>query len=253
MSHTHRVCTFAWLFLFILLLTSSAMGAPADLPKLSIGISQSQNSQDIAMSLRIILFLSVLSLAPAIIMILTSFTRIIIVLAFVRQAIGTQQIPPNQILISFALFLTFVTMTPVITDIHQNAYKPMMENKISQQEALKKTMKPLREFMFKQTRKKDIALLMEASRLPQPRSKDDVPTMVLIPSFVLSELKTGFEMGFALFIAFIIIDMVVASILMSLGMMMIPPMMVSLPLKIMIFVMADGWHLVAKSLIQSLR
>jgi len=186
-------------------------------------------------------------------MLLTSFTRIVIVLAFVRQAIGTQQIPPNQVLISLALFLTFITMSPVINDVYRNAYKPFTEKKISQQTAYNRAIKPVRDFMFRQTRQKDISLLMEASRLPRPKSREDVPTMVLIPSFALSEMKTGFEMGFALFLAFIIIDMVVASILMSLGMMMIPPMMISLPMKILIFVMADGWHLIAKSIIQSFR
>jgi flagellar biosynthesis protein FliP len=237
----------------LFIVKGNSWAAAVAIPKVSLGVSSSQNPQDLAASLQIVMILTVLSLAPAILMLLTSFTRIIIVLSFVRQAIGTQMIPPNQVLISFALFLTFITMSPVITEIHQNAYKPYVEKKISQSQAFNNAMNPMREFMFRQTRQKDIALIMEASKLPHPKSRKDIPTMALIPAFALSELKTGFEMGFALFIAFLIIDMVVASILMSLGMMMIPPMMVSLPLKILIFVMADGWYLVAKSLIQSIR
>ena len=236
-----------------LLLLSFEAAAAAPIPKISLGISQSNNPQDLATSLQIMFLLTILSLAPAILMLLTSFTRIIIVLSFLRQALGTPTIPPNQVLLSFALFLTFITMSPVINQIYKNAYKPFVEKKISQSVAANNAIEPVREFMFRQTREKDIKLFMNASKLPKPRVKKDIPTMILIPSFAMSELKTGFEMGFALFLAFIIIDMVVASILMSLGMMMIPPMMVSLPIKILIFVMADGWYLVAQSLIQSIR
>jgi len=236
---------------FLLLSFEAAAAAP--IPKISLGISQSNNPQDLATSLQIMFLLTILSLAPAILMLLTSFTRIIIVLSFLRQALGTPTIPPNQVLLSFALFLTFITMSPVINQIYKNAYKPFVEKKISQSVAANNAIEPVREFMFRQTREKDIKLFMNASKLPKPRVKKDIPTMILIPSFAMSELKTGFEMGFALFLAFIIIDMVVASILMSLGMMMIPPMMVSLPIKILIFVMADGWYLVAQSLIQSIR
>ncbi len=238
---------------FCLLLFCSDVSYAAPVPKISLGISQSNNPQDLATSLQIMLLLTILSLAPAILMLLTSFTRIIIVLSFLRQALGTPTIPPNQVLLGFALFLTFITMSPVVTRIYQNAYKPFMEKRISQSVAAKNAIEPVREFMFRQTREKDIKLFMEASKLPKPRVRNDIPTMILIPSFAMSELKTGFEMGFALFLAFIIIDMVVASILMSLGMMMIPPMMVSLPIKILVFVMADGWYLVAQSLIQSIR
>lgn len=236
-----------------LLLLSFEAAAAAPIPKISLGISQSNNPQELATSLQIMFLLTILSLAPAILMLLTSFTRIIIVLSFLRQALGTPTIPPNQVLLSFALFLTFITMSPVINQIYKNAYKPFVEKKISQSVAANRAIEPVREFMFRQTREKDIKLFMNASKLPKPRVKKDIPTMILIPSFAMSELKTGFEMGFALFLAFIIIDMVVASILMSLGMMMIPPMMVSLPIKILIFVMADGWYLVAQSLIQSIR
>lgn len=248
----HKRTAPAILALSLLLLCSDAAFA-VPIPKISIGVSQSNNPQELATSLQIMLLLSVLSLAPAILMLLTSFTRIIIVLSFLRQALGTPTIPPNQVLLSFALFLTFITMSPVITKIYKNAYKPFIEKKISQSVAAKNAIEPVREFMFRQTREKDIKLFMNASKLPKPRVRNDIPTMILIPSFAMSELKTGFEMGFALFLAFIIIDMVVASILMSLGMMMIPPMMVSLPIKILIFVMADGWYLVAQSLIQSIR
>lgn len=242
-----------FLIMMFFLLTSSSYAAPLTIPKISIGVTQSSNPQDLSLSMQILFILTILSVAPSIIILMTSFTRIVIVLSFVRQALGTQMIPPNQVLLSFALFLTYVTMSPVINQINKTAYTPYIEKKISQTQALNKAMDPVREFMFRQTREKDIALLMEASRLPKPKKKGDIPTMILVASFVMSEMKTGFEMGFALFIAFIIIDMVVASVLMSLGMMMIPPMMVSMPLKILIFVLADGWNLVTKSIIQSFR
>jgi flagellar biosynthetic protein FliP len=239
--------------LFLLALCRSAYGADASFPGLRISLTGGKSPGDLAVSLQILLALTVLSLAPAIFMVLTSFTRIIIVLGFVRQALGTQQIPPTQVLISFGIFLTFATMYPVISRINDVACRPYLQKKLSRTQALGRAQGPIREFMFRQTRTRDINLFMRAAKLKSPRSKDEVPTSLLIPAFVMSEMKTGFEMGFALFISFLIVDMAVASILMSLGMMMIPPMSVSLPLKILLFVLADGWFLVAKSLIESVR
>lgn len=239
--------------LFLLCNHCGYTAPPMAIPRINIGITPSQNPQEVALSLQIFMLMTILTLAPAFVMLLTSFTRIVIVLSFLRQALGTQMIPPNQILISLALFMTFLIMSPTISEINKTAYKPYLEQKITQKEAISKAMEPIRGFMFRQTREKDIALFMKAANLPAPKKKKDVPNVVLIPAFAISELKTGFEMGFALFIAFIVIDMVIASILMSLGMMMLPPMMISLPLKVLLFVMADGWHLVVKSLIESFR
>jgi flagellar biosynthetic protein FliP len=200
--------------------------------------------------LQIFLLLTVLSLAPAILIMLTSFTRMAIVLSVLRQAIGTQSMPPNQVIIGLALFLTFFVMSPVWQKVHQDALTPYLDNQINQQVALERAMAPVRDFMFKQTREKDLAMLMEISKSPRPQKLADVPTTVLIPAFIISELKTAFQMAFMLYIPFLIIDMVVASVLLSMGMMMLPPVMISLPFKLMLFVLADGWHLIVGSLVK---
>jgi len=223
--------------------STSAAGLTLDLGTTS--------AQQTGTSLQILMLLTVLSLAPAILMMMTSFTRIIIVLSFVRNALGTQQLPPNQVMIGLALFLTFFVMVPTWTQINTNAIQPYMKNEITQQEALAKAEEPLRAFMFKQTREKDLELFVGLSKMERPQTYRDVPTHVLIPAFVISELKTAFQMGFAIFIPFIVIDMIVASTLMSIGMMMLPPMMISLPFKLLLFVLVDGWHLVVESLVTS--
>ncbi|MCO1601300.1 flagellar type III secretion system pore protein FliP [Desulfosporosinus nitroreducens] len=202
-------------------------------------------------SLQILMLLTVLSLAPAILMMMTSFTRIIIVLSFVRNALGTQQLPPNQVLVGISLFLTFFIMAPTWNEINTNAIQPYMQNQITQTEAIDRAEEPLRIFMFRQTREKDLELFVGLSKMEQPKTYRDVPTYVLIPAFVISELKTAFQMGFAIFIPFIVIDMIVSSTLMSIGMMMLPPMMISLPFKLLLFVLVDGWHLVVESLVTS--
>ncbi|MBW1940383.1 MAG: flagellar type III secretion system pore protein FliP, partial [Deltaproteobacteria bacterium] len=217
----------------------------------SIGPDKAKDPGDVAVVLQIFLLLTVLSLAPAILIMLTSFTRIVIVLSLLRQAIGTNQMPPNQIILGLALFLTFFVMTPVWENINQQALQPYLEKKITQQEALDKACKPLRKFMFKQTREKDLALLIDISDTKRPKNIDDVPISVLIPSFIISELKTAFQIGFLLYVPFLIVDMVVASILLSMGMMMLPPVMISLPFKLMLFVLADGWYLIVGSLVKS--
>jgi flagellar biosynthesis protein FliP len=205
----------------------------------------------ISVTLQIFLLLTVLSLAPSILIMMTCFTRIAIVLSLLRQAIGSNQLPPNQIIIGLSLFLTVFIMTPVWETVHQEALKPYMDNQLSSAEALSKAQTPIRAFMLKHTREKDLALLVDISKTPRPHDINEVPTTVLIPAFIISELKTAFQIGFMLYIPFLIIDMVVASVLLSMGMMMLPPVMVSLPFKLMIFVLTDGWHLIIGSLVKS--
>jgi flagellar biosynthetic protein FliP len=234
------------------ILAAAAPTAPiVPLPKLDFGVSAATKPSDVALSLQILLLLTVLSVAPTLLVLLTSFTRIVVVLSFVRTALGTQQVPPNQVLTGLALLLTFFVMNPVINEINTKALQPYMQQKISQSQALTTASVPLRRFMFKQTREKDINLFYQLSKEPAPKTQDDVPTYLLIPAFVISELKTAFEIGFAIYVPFIVIDMVVASILLSMGMMMIPPVMISLPFKILIFLLVDGWNLTINALFTS--
>ena len=233
----------------IALLFVSAGAAQAQLQVPQIPLTD--RPQDVAASLQILALLTVLTLAPAILMLMTSFTRIVIVLAFVRQAMGTQSMPPNQVVVGLALFLTFFVMAPVIGDINQTALQPYSRGAISQQVALDRAQQPLRKFMFKQTRQKDLALFVSMAKMERPRRPDDIPTHVLIPAFIISELKTAFQIGFVIYLPFLVIDMVVASILMSMGMMMLPPVMISLPFKLILFVLVDGWHLLSRALVSS--
>jgi flagellar biosynthetic protein FliP len=223
------------------------------IPKINFGVSAATKPSDVALSLQILLLLTVLTLAPTLLVLVTSFTRIVIVLSFVRTALGTQQVPPTQVLVGLALLLTFFIMNPVINDINKNALQPYLANRMSQTVALDRATQPLRGFMFRQTREKDIALFYTLSKEPRPKKQADVPTYLLVPAFVISELKTAFEIGFAIYIPFIVIDMVVASILLSMGMMMIPPVTVSLPFKILIFLLVDGWNLTVGALFASFK
>jgi flagellar biosynthetic protein FliP len=207
--------------------------------------------QTYSLSLQTLLLLTSLSFLPAALMMMTSFTRIIIVLSLLRQALGTQSAPPNQVMLGLALFLTLFTMGPVFDKIYTDAYLPLSDNKISMSQALDKGVAPLKAFMMKQTRQADLALYVKLSNNPALQGPEDVPLRVLIPAFVTSELKTAFQISFAIFIPFLIIDMVVASVLMSLGMMMVSPAIVSLPFKLMLFVLVDGWQLLIGSLAQS--
>jgi flagellar biosynthesis protein FliP len=234
-------------------LAGSAQGlhAATGLPSIHLGLTESNSPQDVSLTLQIVFLLTVLSLAPAILMLTTSFTRIIIVLSFLRQAIGTPTIPPNQVILGLALFLTFFNMNPVFSRVNDEALQPYLKGKLTQEVALTKALQPMREFMFNQARTKDIALFVYLSKSPRPATPDDVPTLVLIPAFVTSELKTAFQMGFLIYIPFLIIDMVVASTLMSMGMLMLPPVTISLPFKILLFVLIDGWHLIVRSLMLS--
>jgi flagellar biosynthetic protein FliP len=234
-----------------------AQTAPANpaipIPRINIGLSPATKPSDVALSLQILVLLTVVTLAPTLLVLLTSFTRIVIVLSFVRTALGTQQVPPTQVLVGLSLLLTFFVMNPVIQDINKNALQPYLGNKISQSVAVDRAAKPLRAFMFKQTREKDIALFYSLSKEPRPALQADVPTYLLVPAFVISELKTAFQIGFAIYIPFIVIDMVVASVLLSMGMMMIPPVIISLPFKILIFLLVDGWNLTVAALFASFK
>lgn len=221
------------------------------LPSLSLSFVNSTKPQDLVAVLRIVMMLTVLSLAPAVLIMMTSFTRIVVVLSFVRQALGTQQMPPNQLIVGLALFLSFFVMAPVWRTISADAVEPYLAEKIDQRMAYEKAEAPLREFMFSQTREKDLELFLSISKEAKPKSRAEVPTYVLVPSFVISELKTAFQIGFMLYLPFLVLDMVVASVLMALGMMMMPPAVVSLPFKLLLFVLVDGWELVVGSLIKS--
>jgi flagellar biosynthesis protein FliP len=223
----------------------------AGLPTITVGIGEATDPGEVSTALQILVVLTILSVAPAILLMTTGFTRIVIVLSFVRQAMGTQSAPSNQIVIGLSLFLTFFIMTPVWQAVHQDALKPYLADEITGQEALSKAIQPVRKFMMRQTREKDLAMLVDVAKLDRPRNKDDVPIQVLIPAFIMSELKTAFQIGFMLYVPFLIIDMVVASVLLSMGMMMLPPVMVSLPFKLMIFVLTDGWFMIVGSLVKS--
>lgn len=223
------------------------------LPRISIEVGQTAKPKEAAVTLQIIFVLTVLTLAPAILIMLTSFTRVVTVLSFLRLAIGTQQIPPNQVIIGLALFLTLFIMTPTFEQVYTQAVQPYIDERIDYSVALKRGMEPLRKFMLKQVRERDLALFVRLAKMPQPRTPDDIPNRVLIPSFVISELKTAFQISFVLFIPFIIIDMVVSSTLLSMGMLMLPPISVSLPFKLLLFVLVDGWNLVVRSLVMSFR
>ena len=220
------------------------------LPTVKIGVEQADRPEQVSVLLQILFLLTVLSLAPAIVVMMTSFTRLAIVFSLVRHALGTQQMPPNQIIIGLSLLLTFFLMSPVYNQINSEALQPYLAEEISQEDAMEKAIKPIRKFMLKQTRKKDLSLFLNISKSEKPQDYDDIPTIILLSSFVVSELKTAFQIGFVIYVPFLIIDMVVASVLLSMGMMM-PPFMVSLPFKLMLFVLIDGWNLLVGSMIKS--
>lgn len=239
---------------FIILSSINTYAEPTiPIPRIGLSIEEANNPQEVATSIQILFLLTILSLAPAILIMMTSFTRIIIVLSFLRNAIATQQTPPTQVLIGLALFLTFFTMAPIVSDINENAIQPYLQEEISQSEAISIGMEPIRNFMMRQTREKDLALFIEMSNTNESIEINEVPNTILIPAFIISELKTAFQLGFILFIPFIVIDMVVASTLMSMGMMMLPPAMISLPFKLLLFIMVDGWNILIRSLLTSFR
>ncbi|WLR46937.1 flagellar type III secretion system pore protein FliP [Halobacillus litoralis] len=215
-----------------------------------IDIFSSSDPESVATSVKLLLLLTVLSQAPGILILMTSFTRILIVLSFVRTSLATQSMPPNQVLIGIALFLTFFIMAPTFQEVNEQALTPLFNEEITLDEAYEEASEPMKEFMGKHTRQKDLALFMNYSGLEAPESIQDVPLTTLVPAFAISELKTAFQMGFMIFVPFLVIDMAVASVLMSMGMMMLPPVMISLPFKILLFVLVDGWYLISKSLLE---
>ncbi|MBU3948914.1 MAG: flagellar type III secretion system pore protein FliP [Proteobacteria bacterium] len=238
----------AALFLFA---ANCATAADIAFPSLRIGVESGESPEQVSVLLQILFLLTILSLAPAILIMMTPFTRLAIVFSFLRQALGTQQTPSNQIIAGLSLFLTFFIMMPQWQEINNNALQPYMEKKISQETALKEAMIPIRKFMFRQTREKDLAIFVKMSKAEKPNSPEDISMTTLIPAFVISELKTAFIIGFVLFVPFLIIDMVVASVLLSMGMMMLPPILISLPFKLMLFVLVDGWNLIVGSMVKS--
>jgi len=219
-------------------------------PSVTIDLGQTGPKQT-AVVLQILALLTVLSLAPAFFIMVTSFTRVVIVLSFLRQALGTQSVPPNQVIISLALFITVFVMAPVGEAVYSQALQPLLAEQISHEEAWTRGIQPIRTFMLKQVRDKDLELFIELSKRPKPETVDQVPIHVVIPAYILSELRVAFQIGFLIYIPFLIVDMVVASVLMSMGMMMLPPTMISLPFKLILFVLADGWNLVVGSLVRS--
>lgn len=223
------------------------------LPKLTLSVNDSAKPSDVVVTLQVLLLITILALAPSILILMTSFVRIIIVLSFLRRAIGTQTMPPDQIMVGLALFLTLFIMMPTFTQINQNAIQPYLDQKIEFREALKEAGNPVRNFMLRQVNEKDVALFVRISKMPSPRNVNDLPYEVIIPAFITSELKTAFIIGFILFIPFLVIDMIVASVLLSMGMMMLPPVMISMPFKIVLFVLVDGWHLIVKQLVIGFR
>jgi flagellar biosynthetic protein FliP len=210
-----------------------------------------ENPEDLTVALQILIALTVLTLAPSILILMTSFTRVVVSMSFIRNAIATNQMPPNQVIVGLSLFLTFFIMAPVFADAYTQGIAPYLAGELDLEVALNLTLEPIREFMFKHTREKDLAIFLEARGEPHPETKEDVSIFALVPAFVISELKTAFQIGFMIFIPFLVIDMIVASILMAMGMMMLPPVMISLPFKILLFVLVDGWNLVVRSLLVS--
>ncbi|WP_438474861.1 flagellar type III secretion system pore protein FliP [Selenomonas sputigena] len=247
-----RILLGSFLFLSLLFFAKDALAAPL-IPNLNVNVGAANNPQDVAVSLQVLAVLTVLSLVPSILVMTTSFVRIVVVIGFLRNAMSTQNVPPNQVVLALSLFLTFYIMQPYWTEANEHGIQPYLAGQISQEAAIDNTLAPMREFMFRQTRESDLALFVNLSDAERPQSQDDVSTATLIPAFVISELKTAFQIGFMIYIPFIVIDMIVASTLMSMGMMMLPPVMISLPFKILLFVMVDGWHLLIKSLIMSFK
>ena len=230
----------------------AAAAAPL-IPNVNIDVGTADNPQDVAVTLQLMAVLTILSIAPSILIMTTAFIRIVVVLGFLRNALSTQTAPPNMVIIGLSLFLTFYIMAPYWSQANDNGLQPYLAGQITQEQAIENTIEPIREFMFRQTREADLALFVNLADGPRPNGPEEVSTFTLIPAYMISELKTAFQIGFMIYVPFIVIDMIVASTLMSMGMMMLPPVMISLPFKILLFVMVDGWHLLIKSLIVSFK
>jgi flagellar biosynthesis protein FliP len=243
------------LALFCMLVPHSAWAQQAQfgLPTLDIRVGQSTSPEDVSKGLQILILLTVLTLAPALLVMTTAFTRIVIVLSLVRQAIGSPTLPPNQVIVGLSLILTFFVMAPTFNEINTQALQPYLASQIPQQQALDNALTPLRGFMFRQVNEKDVALFVKLAKIETPKTREEVPTYVLLPAFVISELKVAFQLGFVIFLPFLVIDVVVSSILVSMGMLFLPPISISLPFKIVLFVMVDGWHLITEALVLGFR
>ncbi|WP_396021646.1 flagellar type III secretion system pore protein FliP [Campylobacter canadensis] len=237
--------------ILFLLIATMIFAAPLSVPTLNLNLSAPNSASQLVTTLNVVIVLTILALAPSIIFVCTSFLRLVIVFSFLRQAMGTQAMPPNTILISLALVLTFFIMQPASKQAYDNAIKPYIDEKISYEEAFNLGVKPFKEFMLRNTRQKDLALFYRLKNLENPTSVEEVELTTLVPAFMISELKTAFEIGFLLYLPFLVIDMVVSSVLMAMGMMMLPPVMISLPFKILIFVLVDGWNLLIGNLVKS--
>ncbi|MFQ5705954.1 MAG: flagellar type III secretion system pore protein FliP [bacterium] len=233
----------------LLLLTSFHSLSAQPLPKITLEFPKQTGKQDTSLAIQILFLITVLSIAPAILVMMTSFTRLVIVFHFLRMALGTQQSPGNQIIIGLSLFLTYFIMQPVWNEINQSSIQPYLQDKVTQQQALNNALKPVRKFMFKETREKDLMLFVKLAKIQRPKTRENLPTYVLIPSFIISELRIAFQIGFMVYLPLVLIDLIVGVILMSMGMMMLPPIMISLPFKILLFILVDGWHLVVQSVV----
>ena len=236
----------------VLMAVNCAEAAPI-IPSVNIEVGTADNPEQVASTLQIIAVLTLATIAPGILMMTTCFVRIVVIIGFLRNALATQNVPPNQVILSLAMFMTFYIMAPYWSQANDNGLQPYLAGQISQEEAITNVLEPIREFMFRQTREADLALFVNLADAERPETQEDVSTFVLIPAFMISELKTAFQIGFMLYVPFIVIDMIVATTLMSMGMMMLPPVMISLPFKILLFVMIDGWHLLIRSIIVSFR
>ncbi len=246
MKKVAKLLTFLGVFFISTLQSYAAIG----LPTLNVGMKTATSTQEFTQGVQILILLTILTLAPSILIMTTAFIRIVIVFALTRQALGTQNLPPNQVIIGLSLILTFFVMSPTFSKINDVAYQPYIKNQITQEVALTKAVEPLRTFMFKQTHENELALFVKISKIPKPKTQLDVPTYVLIPAFVLSELKTAFKIGFIIFLPFLVIDIVIASILVAMGMIFLPPTTIAMPFKLIMFVLVDGWYLITKSLIE---
>ena len=236
-----------------LILFSGILFAATKIPTVNLSLTAPSSPKQLVTTLNVMLVLTILVLAPSIVLVATSFVRLLVVFGFLRQALGTPQSPPTTLLVSLALVLTFFIMEPYAKKAYNNGIKPYMQEKIGYDEAIKRSIEPFKKFMLKNTREKDLALFFRIRHLPNPKTVDDVPLSVLVPAFMISELKTAFEIGFLIFLPFLVIDMVVSAILMSLGMMMLPPVMISLPFKLLLFILVDGWNLIVMGLVESFK
>jgi len=237
--------------LFLMCMSASAFALTFPIPSLQLNVETATTPEEVAVVLEIIALLTILALAPAILILMTPFTRLVVVFHFLRQAMGTQTSPPNQVIVGLALFMTFFIIRPVALEIYKNSLNPYLEREITYDAAFEQAQKPIRKFLLINTREADLALFVKGADMKRPETRNDVSLLVLIPAYVISELKTAFIIGFVLYIPFLVIDMVVASVLLAMGMMMLPPIMISLPFKLMLFVLVDGWHLISSSLLKS--